>query len=212
MESLAQFDLPGRPGSFQGLVNLDKSIVMSDCSGSPYYYLDDQDRVVLADSQQRIIRLSHKQLPDGEWQLNLDNSWVLSKDVPNDCQDWSNWFPSGECGPITAVMLDSEGLIWWVSRNGQIGTLNPETDQISGIHFKGEEIQNGFSVAPEAVYIVSDYATYALTAGDNRKPNILWREVYDRGSARKIGSINQGSGTTPTLPGERYVTVTDNAD
>ena len=27
-----------------------------------------------------------------------------------------------------------------------------------------------------------------------------------------MGSINQGSGTTPTLLGDRYITVTDNAD
>jgi hypothetical protein len=44
------------------------------------------------------------------------------------------------------------------------------------------------------------------------EPRIGWREPYDRGSGRKVGSINQGSGTTPTLMGERWVTITDNAD
>ncbi|AMO56914.1 hypothetical protein GZ77_01800 [Endozoicomonas montiporae] len=212
LESLAVFKLPGRPSTFQALVNMDKSIVMTDSSGGAYYYLDDQDRVVLADSQQRIVRLSHYQQPDGQWQFSLDGSWDLSKQVPNDCQDWGNWFPSGECDPITAVMPDKQGLIWWVTRKGRIGTLNSNTGRVKNIHLEGEEIQNGFSVAPEAVYIVSDHAMYALTTDLYGKPEIMWREAYDRGSERKVGSINQGSGTTPTLLGEEYVTITDNAD
>lgn len=44
------------------------------------------------------------------------------------------------------------------------------------------------------------------------QPRQVWREAYDRGSVRKSGSINRGSGSTPTLLGERYVAITDNAD
>jgi hypothetical protein len=40
----------------------------------------------------------------------------------------------------------------------------------------------------------------------------LWRTPYDRGTKRKIGSINQGSGTTPTLLGDQWITFADNAD
>ena len=212
LESLARFDLPGRPSTFQALINLDPSIMMTDTSGGAYYYLDDKDRVVLADSQQRIARIAHRQLPNGEWDLYLENSWDLSNDVPNDCQDWGNWFPSGECDPITAVMPDSEGLIWWVTRMGRVGTLDSKTGRVKGTRFEGEEIQNGFSVSSEAVYIVTDHATYAMNADTYGSPKVLWRETYDRGSGKKVGSINQGSGTTPTLIGDRYITVTDNAD
>ena len=212
LELLATYKLPNRPTTFQALINLDPSIMMTDTSGGAYYYLDEQDRAVLADSQQRIIRLSHSQNEKGQWQFNLDNSWDLSNEVPNDCQDWGNWSPSGECDPITAVMPDNKGLIWWVTRMGRIGTLNPETGKVASIHMKGEEIQNGFSVAEEAVYIVTDHATYALTAGEQDKPKVLWSEQYDRGTKKKVGAINQGSGTTPTLIGERYIAVTDNAD
>ena len=185
--------------SFQALINLDPSIIMTDTSGGAYYYLDDQDRVVLADSRQRIVRIGHRQQKNGEWELYLENSWDLSSDVPNDCQDWGNWFPSGECDPITAVMPDNEGLIWWVTRMGRVGTLDPKTGRVKGTRFEGEEIQNGFSVSSEAVYIVTDHATYAMTTNAYGTPEVLWRESYDRGSGKKVGSINQGSGTPPTL-------------
>ena len=39
-----------------------------------------------------------------------------------------------------------------------------------------------------------------------------WRAPYDRGTARKVGQINQGSGTTPTFLGRNFVAITDNAD
>ncbi|MNY13684.1 hypothetical protein D3C86_1468310 [compost metagenome] len=75
-----------------------------------------------------------------------------------------------------------------------------------------EEIQNGMSVAADGVYLVSDHAMYRFAADADGKPVQGWREVYDRGTGRKVGAINQGSGTTPTLLGERYVTITDNSD
>jgi len=109
-------------------------------------------------------------------------------------------------------MPDHGGLIWWVTRRGRLGTLNPETGTVQSTRLDGEEIQNGFSVAEDGVYIVSDHAMYRFHAGAQGEPLQGWREAYDRGTSRKIGTINQGSGTTPTLLGDKYVTVTDNAD
>ncbi|KEI72695.1 hypothetical protein [Endozoicomonas elysicola] len=212
LELLARFKLPNRPSSFQALVKRDPTIVMTDTSGGAYYYLDDQDRVVLADSTQRIIRLANRQTETGEWEFYLDGSWDLSHEVPNDCMNWNNWFPDGECDPITAVLPDHKGLIWWVTRYGRVGTLNPETGRVKSTQFKGEEIQNSFAMDENAAYVVTDHATYAMNTDARGKPTVLWQEAYDRGSARKVGSINQGSGTTPTLLGDRYITVTDNAD
>lgn len=63
-----------------------------------------------------------------------------------------------------------------------------------------------------AVYVLSDHAQYAFAADKGGKPVQLWRTAYDRGTTRKIGSINQGSGTTPTLLGEKWITFADNAD
>jgi hypothetical protein len=75
----------------------------------------------------------------------------------------------------------------------------------------GEEIENSFSIGPEGAYIVSDHALYHFSA-EAGQPKLVWRERYDRGSQRKVGQINQGSGTTPTLLGEHYVAIADNAE
>ncbi len=80
------------------------------------------------------------------------------------------------------------------------------------IRLTGEEIQNALSMDGRAVYVLSDHAQYAFVADASGKIAQLWRSAYDRGTRRKIGSINQGSGTTPTLLGEKWITFADNAD
>lgn len=208
---LADYELPMRPSTIAAAVNFDKSKIMDDSSGA-YFYLDENDNVVMADSEQVIRRIGYKQDAKGQWQFYDIDRWDLSETVPHDCTTWTNWEPKGECDPITAVMPDHQGLIWWVSRFGRVGTLNTETGQIQQTRFNGEEIQNGFAVSADGVYILSDHAMYRMHAKGDGKPQIDWRESYDRGSKRKVGSINQGSGTTPTMFGEQYITFTDNAD
>ena len=41
---------------------------------------------------------------------------------------------------------------------------------------------------------------------------MIWREQYDNSGIAKPGQSHAGSGTTPTVMGRRYVTITDNAD
>ena len=211
LELLAEYKLPMRPSSYEALLTRDKSKIMEDSSGA-YFYLDDEDRVVMAASDQTIRRIGHRQDEAGDWEFYTADIWDLSAEVPHDCITPTNWSPEGECDPITAVMPDHEGYIWWVTRHGRLGTLNPRTGAIKGSRVADEEIQNGFSVAADGVYIVSDHAMYRYHANESGEPVVGWRETYDRGSSRKVGTINQGSGTTPTLLGEGYVTITDNAD
>lgn len=212
LELLAVYPLPGRPSSFAALVNLDVQKIMSDTSGGAYFYLDNEDRAILADSNQHIQRIGHRRNAAGNWEFYQDAAWDLREQIPHDCLNWDNWFPKGECDPMTAVMPDHRGLIWWVTRKGRVGTLNTENGMVRVMQLPNEEIQNGFSVADDGVYIVSDHAMYGLQARPDGTPAILWHEVYDRGSKHKVGSINQGSGTTPTLLGTDYVSITDNAD
>ena len=208
---LAEYKLPIRPSSYDAIIKRDKSYIMEDSSGA-YFYLDDQDRVVMAASDQTIRRIGHRQDASGTWSFETQDLWDLSDEVPHDCTTPTNWEPDGECDPITAVMPDHDGLIWWVTRHGRLGTLDPDSGTIKSTRLDNEEIQNGFSVAADGVYIVSDHAMYRFHSGAKGEPLLGWREAYDRGSSRKVGTINQGSGTTPTLMGEDYVTITDNAD
>lgn len=211
LEMLASYELPMRPSTFQALVKRDLSVVMNDTSGGAYLFLDNRDRVVLADSNQVIQRIATRQV-NGQWQFVVDGSWDMASYVPHDCQNYDNWFPTGECDMLTTIMPDMEGRYWWVTRYGRVGTLAPEGGAIGHVTLPGEEIQNAFAVDDKAVYIITDQAQYAFTAGADGKPRILWRHPYDRGTTTKVGSINRGSGTTPTLLGDRYITFTDNAD
>lgn len=211
LAALASYDLPMRPSSFQAALKRDMSVMMADSSGGAYLFLDNRDRLVFANSEQVIQRLESRQ-ESGKWRFVVEREWDMKPYVPHDCQNWNNWLPSGECDMVTTVMPDHQGRFWWTTRYGRIGTLDPETGRVAQIRFKGEEIQNALAMDGRAVYVVSDHAQYAFGAGPDGVPRALWRHPYDRGSGRKVGSINQGSGTTPTLLGERWLTFADNAD
>ncbi len=211
LEALAHYDLPIRPSSFEALVKRDMGIMMGDSSGGAYMFLDNKDRLVFANSEWVVQRLDATQT-DGKWAFKVDKEWDLKPYVPANCLSWNNWFPKGECDKITTVMPDHQGRYWWTTRNGRLGTLDPNTGKVAVIQLKNEEIQNALAMDSRAVYVLSDHAQYAFTAGAAGRPMQLWRSAYDRGTARKIGSINQGSGTTPTLLGSQWITFADNAD
>lgn len=211
LSALASFDLPMRPSTFQAIIKRDMGIIMGDSSGGAYLFLDNRDRLVYADSQQVIRRLEVKK-DNRAWKFIVESEWDMKRFVPHDCPNWNNGFPSGECDMITTVLPDHTGRFWWTTRYGRVGTLDPESGKISQIRLHNEEIQNALAVDSRAVYVLSDHAQYAINADAKGVPHILWRQPYDRGSSRKVGSINQGSGTTPTLVGDRWLTFADNAD
>ncbi|WP_261951187.1 hypothetical protein [Streptomyces nigrescens] len=215
LETLAEYALPQRPSTVEAITRLDFSKIFKDTSGGAYFYLDNEDRVVLADSRQHVLRLSHARAADGSWRFALDDDWDLTPYVPHDCVGWTNLFPRGECDPVTSVQPDWDGRIWWVTRKGRIGTIAPGNGTVRAVQLAGEEIQNSFSAAEDGVSVVSDHALYSLRADAGGTPRIQWRRTYDRGTGGKPGSVNQGSGTTPTLLGDAahpYVAITDNAD
>ncbi|MFG2628253.1 hypothetical protein [Streptomyces sp. NPDC048473] len=214
LDTLAEYKLPQRSSTVEAITRLDFSKIFKDTSGGAYFYLDNRDRVVLADSRQHILRIAHEQAADGSWHFAVDNDWDLTGQVPHDCVSWTNLFPSGICDPVTSVMPDWQGRVWWVTRLGRVGTVDPGTSVIRSVQLMGEEIQNSFSVAEDGVSIVSDHALYSFAASSDGTPQVQWRQTYDRGTGTKPGSVNQGSGTTPDLfgDGDDYVAITDNAD
>ncbi|MFE0580182.1 hypothetical protein [Streptomyces sp. NPDC058874] len=212
LATLAEYRLPQRSSTVEAITSLDFSKIFKDTSGGAYFYLDDRDRAVLADSRQHVLRLAHFQNADGGWKFSVVDDWDLTGHVPHDCVTWTNLRPNGTCDPVTSVMPDWDGRIWWVTRQGRVGTVDPATLQIRSVRLEGEEIQNSFSVAEDGVSIVSDHALYGFRAAANGTPEVQWRQTYDRGTGTKPGSVNQGSGTTPDLFGDGYVAITDNAD
>ena len=211
LKDLATYNLPPRPSTMQAAesANLDK--VYSDSSGA-YFYLDDRDRVVVADAAQHLQRVRIVQAQDGSWSFVQENDWDLSRYLPHDCTSYTNPLPQGSCDPVTGVLPDWQGRLWWISRYGRVGTLNPTTGKVAIRYLAGEEIENSHAVSEDGVAVVSDHAMYMFRASSSGMPTVIWRATYDRGTARKVGQINQGSGTTPTFVGRDYVAITDNAD
>jgi hypothetical protein len=110
------------------------------------------------------------------------------------------------------ALPDWDGLYWIITREGHIGTFNPDSEQFHITSLPGEEVQNSVAVAEDGVYLVSDFALYRFEADAEGAPRFSYRIPYDRGSAKKPGAINQGSGTTPTLLPDGLVAISDNAD
>ncbi|MGB5698008.1 MAG: hypothetical protein WBM46_20325 [Polyangiales bacterium] len=202
MDTIATYDLPRRETPLLRLRE-----IMDDTSGGAYFYLDDEDRVVVgtADGTIEIIRLVDEPSPQFELVRSIELRPALG--LPRGPNQ-----EASKTDRVTAVLPDWSGRLWFVGRYGTVGTVTRNGSDLRFLHLVDEEIENSFSVAEDGVYIVSDHAMYRFEADADGLPRVVWRETYDRGSRRKVGQINQGSGTTPSVIGERYVAIADNAE
>jgi hypothetical protein len=192
LDAIAQLDLPPReprPGS----------TVFSDFCGGGYFYLDNLDHVVTSTNNRQIWVL-------GETAAAPDPGLEVLRTY-----DLSTFVVTGDC--IVSALPDWRGLLWFVSANGVVGTIEPGSGAVQVVRLDGEVIANSFAVdRGSGVYIVSDHALYRFDADALHAPIVTWRQTYDRGSVQKPGQVSQGSGTTPTLIAGKYVAITDNAD
>ncbi len=190
MRKLASKDLPDRPES-------DQAAWENICAGA-YFYLDPSDRAVLATTDRKVIAV---RTADGEGnpELTTDESWDLAPYVP-----------AGDC--LVALMPDWAGRIWWVSQDGLVGTIAPDSGAV-GVHDLGAEVANSLAADEDGgVYVVTVKALHRLAAGADGVPQVIWSAEYDRGKEKKPGQLTRGSGTTPTLVDDRMVAITDNTD
>jgi hypothetical protein len=196
LQVLASHSLPTRRTPLFGVRTMTE-----DTSGGAYFYLDEQDRAVVGTGDGTIDVISVVNGEDGP-EFALERSIALEEVLT---------LEDGSLDKITAVMPDFVGNYWFVARYGTVGVVSTN-GVVKARRLEGEEIENSFSVSEDGVFIVSDHALYRFELGAAREPRIVWRETYDRGTRRKVGQINQGSGTTPTLLGEDYIAIGDNAE
>jgi hypothetical protein len=169
----------------------------TDICGGTYFFLDGDDVAYPTTGDGTIQKI--KVQADGK--LVKQHEWSLASSVP-----------AGDC--LIATMPDWSGRIWFFTQQGTVGTLDRDTGAVQVTHLPaGEEVTNSVSTDETGgMYVVSTHALYRLDATTAGAPEITWREVYDRGSREKPGNLSQGSGTTPTLIGDRWVAINDNAD
>lgn len=170
---------------------------LSDICGGTYFFLDDADRAVVTTTDRTLA----------EVQVGADGSLTRVTD-----HDLATVVPDDDC--LVATMPDWDGRVWWVSQDGRVGTVDRETGAVA-VHRlpAGEGIFNSISGDETGgVYVVTTHALYRLDADGAGTPRVTWRQAYDRGTRLKPGMLSQGSGTTPTLIGDRWVAIADNAD
>jgi hypothetical protein len=168
-------------------------------SGGAYFYLDHRYRAVVA-VRRRIHVIALRDGAGGpRWERV--RTYNVERHVPGDDQ-------------LNSAIPDWSGRLWFVSRtHGIVGVLDRRTGRLLGSRRTGEPIGNSFAVDETGgVFIVTDGAMYRFDATRSGAPRVSWRARYRNTGAVKPGQFDPGSGTTPTLMGRRYVSITDNAD
>lgn len=176
-------------------------------SGGVYFHLDHEDRVLLATNALDIER----------WALVEEGDkvhWQLEQSIPiggllNSARE--------ETQLVIDVMPDWQGNYWFITRAGLVGVVDRDGKQgavqvLDNDGASDEGIDNALAVGKNGVFVVSNHALYNFKRSSSGDIVQQWREAYDRGSAPKRGTMGHGSGTTPSLVGDDYVAITDNAD
>jgi len=193
LDVLAAHPLPPRKPSTE-------TTPLEDLCGGAYFYLDDRDRAIIETTNAQVWVMSLGDTPLGTPGFTLERTYDVSAAVPD-----------GDC--LIALMPDWGGRIWFVTQEGGVGNVDPESGRVRSVRLPGERIVNSFATDETGgVFIVSDHALYRFDAGRRGRPVVTWRERYDRGTLEKPGQLSQGSGTTPTLVGDDLVVITDNAE
>jgi hypothetical protein len=187
LAELASLDLPPRQSA---PVNL-----FQDFAGGGYFYLDHRDRAVIPTTTRHIVVVAATDPPG--LRVEADH-------------DLSRFLASGD--KIISALPDWRGLVWWVSIEGVVGTLDLATGRARALDTR-EPIGNSHAVDETGgVYVVTDAALYRFDAGPAGFPSVTWREGYPNTGEVKPGQTQRGSGTTPSLMGRDLVAITDNAD
>ena len=185
LEELASMELPPRAPSTNPF---------QDFAGGGYFYLDNRDRAVIPTTERHILVVRVK---DGQFEVEKD--YDLTADIPSGSK-------------IISALPDWSGRIWLATTAGLVVVIDPETDTVKTRDL-AEVIQNSFAVGDQNdVYIVSEKALYRFQTGADGAPAVRWRKVYENTGEQKPGQVSAGSGTTPTLHGDGWVSITDNAD
>lgn len=167
-------------------------------------YLDHNDRLVLVDGDNNLIRISHSRNKLGLWGLSIAESTPLGAGLP-----------SGDS--VTSVAPAYNGKVWYATAGGTVGMVDTAARKVTSVALPdGEHVANSISTAPQGTAVVTTHALYLLTEDPAGNPAVKYRVGYDRGSARKPGQLSWGSGSTPTffgpVTGGEYLALVDNAD
>jgi hypothetical protein len=186
LDQIASLDMPARDLT-------SGANPLSDLCGGTYFYLDKHNRAYVLTTGNQM------------WEVTVGASSL------SHTRTFSPTIPEGDC--MIATMPDWQGRIFFATKGGRVGTIDPGTGATRLRAFPGEAIFNSLAADETgAVYVVTDHRLLALEADATGMPQVRWAAAYDRGTKQKPGQLSQGSGTTPTLIGKDLVVITDNAE
>ncbi len=170
---------------------------LTDICGGTYFFLDPDDHAFATTTDSGIAEIS----------VAADGTLTRVRDWP-----MASYLGEGDC--LVATGVDWSGRLWWFSQQGVVGTLDRASGAVHVVRLPaGEGIFNSVSGDETGgMYLVTTHATYRLDATTTGRPRVTWRIPYDRGTTQKPGTLSQGSGTSPTLIGKRWIAIGDNAE
>ena len=104
MRPIVTKDLPDR-------MDVEGKAPWENLCGGAYFYLDEDDRAVVATTDRRILAIATSDA-DGEPDLTPEESYDVSDVVPED-----------DC--LIALMPDWDGRIWFATQGGRVGAVDP---------------------------------------------------------------------------------------
>ena len=187
LEELASYSLPPRRPGTGGVFN--------DFSGGGYFYLDQRDRAVVPTSTNHLFVVAQTAGPGFRLARDYDVSGVM-----------------GGNDKIVSVLPDWSGRLVFVTKNGVVGAVAKRSGTVHVVRLH-EVIANSIATDEDGgVYVVTARALYRIDVARGVRPVVTWRERYANSGQTKPGQVSDGSGTTPTVMGRRWVAITDNAD
>lgn len=177
--------------------------------GGVYGYLDPENRLVVIDGNNNLLRVGHRRTTTGGWELYIAERTPVDGAISALCG-------GPGCDNVIAEAPDWQGRVWFVTSRALVGVVDPASGQTRMLALPdGERLGNSLATGPHGVAIATDHALYVLTSDTHGRPHIGWRAPYDRGPARKPGQLTWGTGSTPTFfgpdSGTDYVAIVDNA-
>lgn len=185
--------------------------------------LMDTDQIVVSAMQGQIYVLQSCRDANGTYSIELQRlidltpSGVLKGNILlNSVMDSAGnvWFTTGAVDGVGNAQTTRETIVGYVEQDGTIHSLE----------IPNQSIGNGVSVTNTTIFINTEPSAAdvhvnavgfisALQPGPGTSVHVVWNATYDAGSSAKSGAFGtRGSGTTPTLLGNDFVAICDNAD
>jgi hypothetical protein len=208
MQPLYGLALPPRSvKAMEALFKINK--VFDSTAGGSYFVIDVHDRIVVPTIKNEIwVIEQHPEKPASQYFRVL---YRLKADIPSD-DAMTSTMPVMSSDIVGSPGRAAPLGYWFISEKGRVGIARPPGQpQIPTVTLPNDEaIGNSCAMGRNGLIVVSEGALYRFELGPGKIVQ-KFRTEYEAG-VPKPGLLAPGSGTTPTLLGDKYVAIGDNSE